>query len=111
MNSPSRWIVLSAGALVGLAVVAGSASACHPCQTTSTYYQTVTVAAYGPTTCCSPATTTAVVPVTVTTTRCGLFGLRRRTTVSYGAPVPVVNPGPVVAPPGPVFVPPPGTNP
>lgn len=102
MNSVSRWIVLSAGVLVGLSGAAGTASACHRCKSV-TYYQPVTNCCAPPTTCCAPPAPSAVVPVTVTTTRCGLFGLRTRTTVSYGAPVAASGYAP---PPPPVFTPP-----
>ena len=93
MNSLSRWLVLPVGSLLGLAAVAGSASAWPHCCKSTTYYQPAVVAAC-PTTCCAPPVASAVVPVTVTTRRYGLFGLRQRTTVSYGAPVPVVAPAP-----------------
>ncbi len=108
MNSVSRWIVLSAGVLVGLAGTAGNVSACHKCRSV-TYYAPVATSCCPPTTCCAPPAPT-LVPVTVTTTRCGLFGLHKRTTVTYGAPIPAPAPAPVLAappPPAPVFAPPP----
>ncbi len=105
MNSLSRWLVLPVGSLLGLAAVAGSASAWPHCCKSTTYYQPAVVAAC-PTTCCAPPVASAVVPVTVTTRRYGLFGLRQRTTVSYGAPVPVVAPAPVLAAPAPIIAPP-----
>jgi hypothetical protein len=56
--------------------------------------------------CVAPAP--VPVPVAVTTYRYGLLGRRSVTTVTYGAPVPVVAPAPVVVssyyPPPPVVV-------
>jgi hypothetical protein len=107
MIKPSRRISLWAAALLGLIGLARPAAA-DWCSQSRTYYQPVTVAA-SPScnTCCAPPATSALVPVTVTTTRYGLFGLRHRTTVSYGAPVPVAAPAPVLAAP-PVLAVPPG---
>ncbi len=86
--------------MFGLAQSADSAQACFPCHektTTTTYYQPV-VTAYSP---CGPVVQpTSVVPVTVTTTRKGLFGLRKKTTVTYGTPLPIA----VVTPPPPVIL-------
>jgi hypothetical protein len=43
----------------------------------------------------APAPVVAAVPVTVTTRRYGLFGLRTRTTVTYGAPAAIPVPATV----------------
>jgi hypothetical protein len=84
MNTLSRWIVLSAGALLGLAIAAGSAAA-QPGYVS--YYNAPVVTYYAR----PVAYYTPVTPVSVTTTRYGLFGLRRATTVTYGPTVPVVS--------------------
>jgi hypothetical protein len=84
MNTLSRWIVLSAGALVGLAIAAGSAAA-QPVYVS--YYNAPVVTYYAR----PVAYYTPVTPVAVSTTRYGLFGLRRSTTVAYGPTVPVVS--------------------
>jgi hypothetical protein len=77
MNTLSRSLVLSVGAVIGLALGAGYASAYQP--VVVGYYDSPPVVAYA-----SPG------PV-VTTTRYGVFGLRRATTVYYGPTVPVVS--------------------
>ncbi len=94
----SRWLAVSTGIVLGLIIWTPSARAFGWCckSRSVTYYQPAPVVA------CSPCQSAAVVPVTVTTTRCGLFGLQRRTTVTYGSPVPVtapvVTPAPTPAP-------------
>src|SRR6476659_4958101 len=91
----SRWLAVCTGLVLGLAVLTPPAWACGCCRTRSvTYYQPA------PGVSCSPCQPAPLVPVTVTTTRCGLFGLRTRTTVTYGSPIPaapVVAPAPVIS--------------
>ena len=68
MNTMSRWTALAAALVLGLSL-AGTASA-------GPYY-----VSYYP----APAVSYYAAPATVTTTRYGLFGLRRATTVTYGS--------------------------
>ncbi len=91
-----RWLAVCTVALLGLAILTPPTWAfgcCCPRTTTVTYYQPA------PVTACSPCQPPRLVPVTVTTTRCGLFGLRTRTVVSYGTPIPAAP----FAAPAPVF--------
>lgn len=83
MNTLSRLLVLAAVLLVGLVLLEGTAWA-----------QPVVVSYYGPPVVTyAPAAPYYMTPTTVTTTRYGVFGLRRSTTVNYGSyyPAPVVS--------------------
>lgn len=92
------WLPIVAGVACGMISVQSPAQAFDFCKkrTSSTTYYEPVVTACSP--CSAPGPQT-LVPVTVTTRKVGLFGLRKRTTVSYGCPVQVAPAAPVIVAP------------